>query len=61
MSRAADSGTRSILPAFVGRQERKGSSWGSLSSLPPVPPIDRRVSVGVSLVELARMAEEAVL
>ena len=59
MSRASDNETRSILPAFVGRQEWKGASWGSLSSLPPVPLIDRRMSVGVSLVELARMAKEA--
>lgn len=54
---------RSILPSFMRRQEPAGRSWAPvrprLSSLPPTPAIDRDEAQGVSLVELARMAEEA--
>lgn len=55
--------TRSILPLFLRRE----SPSGRLStppkrpgaSLPPTPAIDPWMSCGVSLVELARMAQEA--
>ena len=54
--------TRSILPSFLRRE----SPSGRLStppkrpgpSLPPTPAIDPWVPYGVSLVELARMAQE---
>lgn len=52
--------SRSILPSFLrsksgtaGRQERLPCP------LPPAPSIDRDRSEGVSLVELARQAQEA--
>ena len=55
---------RSILPSFLRRE----SSSGRLStppkrpgsSLPPTPVIDPWMPCGVSLVELARVAQEAV-
>lgn len=54
---------RSILPAFLRRQMPAGRSWAPcrrrLSSLPSTPAIDRSEAEGVSLVELARIAQEA--
>ena len=54
--------TRSILPPCLRRESATGSSLAkpgrSRFSLPPTPPIDRCDARGVSLVELARVAEE---
>ncbi|MCR9165554.1 MAG: hypothetical protein ACE37F_00870 [Nannocystaceae bacterium] len=54
--------TRSILPAFMRAQARglsRSVACPRLASLPPTPPIDRDETVGVSLLELARLVEEA--
>jgi len=54
--------TRSILPAFMRAQApglSRATARPRLASLPPTPPIDRDEALGVSLLELARLAEEA--
>lgn len=55
--------SRSILPRFMRPQAASGRSWTPtrprLASLPPTPPIDRDEAQGVSLFELAQLAEEA--
>ena len=55
--------SRSILPRFMRPQSAPGRSWTParprLASLPPTPPIDRDEAQGVSLLALARLAEEA--
>lgn len=54
---------RSILPRFLRPQGAPGRPWTParprLASLPPTPLIDRDEAQGVSLFELARLAEEA--
>ena len=54
--------TRSILPPFLRARGAHGRLYAgqrrSWARLPPTPPIDPWMTCGVSLVELARVAEE---